>query len=130
MLGGERARTRVRVLHVCAHRVPPPPHHHQTAPGVFNEKMLAALDATLAAAAAAGVRVSLSLLNNWNYNDASKDTKCGIARMAKGSPKLTGAECDAAFWGNDAAKQIYKDYVKAIVTRTNSVTGVKYVDDG
>ena len=50
--------------------------------------------------------------------------------MAKGNTKLTGAECDAAFWGNDRAKELYKDYVKAIVTRTNSVTGVKYVDDG
>ena len=31
----------------------------QTSPGVFSEPVLAALDATLAAAAAAGVRVSL-----------------------------------------------------------------------
>lgn len=102
----------------------------QTAPGEFNEKVLAALDAVVAAAGAAGVRLSLVLFNNWNYNGhtVSAESKCGVARMATGKP-VDGPECDAVFWTHPDARRLYKGVVKAVVGRTNTLTGVAYADD-
>lgn len=103
----------------------------QTAPGVFNDKMLVALDRLIASAGAAGVRLSLVLFNNWNYNgvgQVSAESKCGVAKMATGKA-VDGPECDAVFWTNPEARKLYKGVVAAIVGRTNTLTGVKYADD-
>ncbi len=35
----------------------------------------------------------------------------------------------SAFYSNERAVGMYHDYVRAVVTRTNSITGMRYIDD-
>jgi len=38
-------------------------------------------------------------------------------------------DCNAAFYGNTKAQALYRDYIRTVVTRVNSVTGKRYADD-
>jgi mannan endo-1,4-beta-mannosidase len=80
---------------------------------------LIALDETLAAANARGIRVILTLVNNWHdYGGIDRWT---LWRL--------GAVHHNRFFSDPVIKEWYRDLVSLLVRRVNSVTGLTYRDD-
>jgi mannan endo-1,4-beta-mannosidase len=90
---------------------------HVLGPGKFNEEAFAALDLVLKTANKKGIRVIIPLVDNWKW--------------------MGGAEQYAAFRGKQAAefwtdRQLIDDFkqtVKYVVTRRNTLTSELYRDD-
>jgi mannan endo-1,4-beta-mannosidase len=90
---------------------------HVRAPGEFNEDAFAALDLVLKVANEKGIRVIIPLVDNWKW--------------------MGGAEQYAAFRGKQAAefwtdRQLIDDFkqtVRFVLTRRNTLTGQLYRDD-
>jgi len=80
-----------------------------------DEELWSALDRGLAIAAAEGVRVIIPLVNEWPWFGGAREW----ARMA-------GAR---DFWNEPAARAAFKEYVAWLLSRTNTVTGLRYRDD-
>lgn len=95
----------------------------QLKPGVFNERVFKGLDYVLVEARRNGVRLILSLVNNLKAYGGKTQylqwaEEMGINVSSKDS-----------FFSDPVIKDYYKSYVKAIVTRKNSYTGVRYSED-
>lgn len=95
----------------------------QTAPGVFNEAAFVALDRAVAAAKARDIRLILYLTNYWTaYGGVLRY----VAWLTNGVP----SESDKArFFTDETLKGWYKNYVAALLERTNTATGIKYKDE-
>ena len=128
-----------------------------TAPGEYNEKMLAALDEVLDQASKHDIRVVLVLENYCEHThlpshpltDLSADPRPrlrfseGNTAVDKDPTHANGIEkyirWEAAksgknlttddFWTNKNLREMYKDHVKFMLTRKNSVNGRVYKDD-
>ncbi|KRA80833.1 glycoside hydrolase 5 family protein [Altererythrobacter sp. Root672] len=102
--------------------------------GSLNQELLAGLDYAMAEIARRGMTAVVCLGNFWEWSG-------GIATWLY---RVTGQYTDmndpahpwpafpdatSAFYGNPQAVRLYHDYVRTVVTRTNSVTGVRYIDD-
>ena len=85
--------------------------------GTYNEGLLRGLDYAIAEARKRGLKLILSFTSNWTPAG-------GVDQFAE----LAGVEHND-FFTDATAKKLYKDYVKTILTRTNTITGVKYSDD-
>jgi mannan endo-1,4-beta-mannosidase len=106
-------------------------HPLQTAPGVLSEDGLRGLDAVIAAAAAHGLRLILSLLNYWpDYGGMDQYLRWCC-------PPCAGAE-DADddverrrthFYGDAACCDAFLASAAALTGRVNTLTGVAYRDD-
>ncbi|KAK2079426.1 hypothetical protein QBZ16_003118 [Prototheca wickerhamii] len=122
----------------------------QVAPGRYDEHVFASLDVALAEAERAGLRVILSLADNWKYEggvdemlDWSKTapkreaafpavkTRSGDVNESVWTPERQAYEArrKALFFVDEGARQIYKGHVSAILNRVNTVTGRRYADD-
>ncbi|XP_073152465.1 mannan endo-1,4-beta-mannosidase 6-like [Henckelia pumila] len=100
------------------------PNALQIKPGVFNERVFKALDFVLVEARRHRVRLILSLVNNLNAFG-------GKAQYVKWAEEA-GANVTSSrdpFFSDITIKGYYKAYVKAILTRKNSYTGVKYSEE-
>jgi len=118
--------------------------------GRLNERSMEALDYVLAEAADQEIQVLLSLENYWDtleefYPDAQTGVDIYVeaaSRDAAGTKWWKDKEAilaanngTAPFWSRDdfythpLTKQWYKDYVRALLARRNSVSGVRYADD-
>lgn len=80
-----------------------------------------AFDYVIASAKAHGIKLLLTLSNNWNdfggidvYND----------RFSKSSPTY-----HSDFFGKPEVKKEFKRYISALFSRVNGITGVKYGED-
>jgi mannan endo-1,4-beta-mannosidase len=92
---------------------------------VLNDSGLAHLDATLAAAAARGLRLILTLTNNWiDFGGADQQ----IRWEALIDPTYTDPKHDD-FFTRPWQISTFVAYAEALAGRTNSLTGVKYSDD-
>ncbi len=92
---------------------------------VLNESGLAHLDATLVAARARGLRLILTLTNNWqDFGGADQQ----IRWEALLDPTYTDPAHDD-FFTRPWQIQTYIDYATALAGRTNSLSGVAYRDD-
>jgi len=91
----------------------------QVEPGVYREESLAALDRVVAEAKQRNIRLILTLGNNWpDYG--------GIERY------IGWCNCDASrsdFYTNEQIKGWYRDYVRMLISRTNTITGLAYRDE-
>ncbi|MBT2134947.1 mannanase [Croceibacterium sp. LX-88] len=102
--------------------------------GSLNRELLAGLDYAMAEIARRGMTAVVCLGNFWEWSG-------GIATWLY---RVTGQYTDmndpahpwpafpdatSAFYGNAEAVRLYHDYVRTVVTRTNSVTGLRYIDD-
>jgi len=100
---------------------------------VVNETALALhLDAALADAARAGVRVILSLANNWPaYGGVAAYIAWREAAAAAGAapPPPGGALHHDDFFVDPTMRAWYRAWASALAGRVNSVTGVAYRDD-
>ena len=92
---------------------------------VLNEGGLAHLDATLAAAAAHGMRLILTLTNNW-------DDFGGVDQAIRWETLVNASFTEPKhddFFTRPWQIATFSAYAAALAQRTNSLTGVKYLDD-
>ncbi|RVW60076.1 Mannan endo-1,4-beta-mannosidase 5 [Vitis vinifera] len=95
----------------------------QISPGVYDERVFQGLDFVISEARKNGVRLILSLSNN--YKDfGGRPQYVSWARNA-GAP----VNSDDDFYTNEVVKGYYKNHVKRVLTRINTITGVAYKDD-
>ncbi|KAK9742685.1 hypothetical protein RND81_03G190800 [Saponaria officinalis] len=87
-------------------------------PGYYNEQMFQGLDFIISEAKKYGIKLILSLVNN--YKDY------GGRQQYVEWANLT-AEDD--FYTNPTVKYFYKNHVKAVLTRMNTITNIAYKDD-
>ncbi|VFQ62410.1 unnamed protein product [Cuscuta campestris] len=94
----------------------------QIEPGHYNRTMLEALDYVVSAAGEKGMKVILSLADNWkDYGGMEK-----YVEWVHGGEKNLSAEL---FFSDYKVKEHFKNHVQAILTRNNSISGVMYKDD-
>ncbi|XP_051143874.1 putative mannan endo-1,4-beta-mannosidase 9 [Andrographis paniculata] len=95
----------------------------QSSPGVYNEDMFKGLDFVISEARKYGIRLILSLVNNWEGFGGKKQ----YVQWARDRGQYINNEDD--FFRNPIVKGYYKDHIKAVLTRKNSISGVAYRDD-
>ncbi len=114
-LGGTVTRSYVITV-VKTNDLPGTP-RHVLAPGKFNEDAFRTLDEILAAANRTGVRVVIPFVDNWAWQG-------GRAEYAAWRGKTKDD-----FWTDPELIADFKLTIHFILTRTNTVTGVRYCDD-
>lgn len=109
--------TRSYVITVAKTNDLPGTPRHVLAAGKFNEAAFRTLDEVLAAANRTGVRLILPLVDNWVWQG-------GRAEYAGWRGKSKDD-----FWTDPQLIADFEQTIHFIVTRTNTVTGVRYGDD-
>ncbi|PWA85859.1 glycoside hydrolase, family 5 [Artemisia annua] len=96
----------------------------QISPGVYNEDTFKGLDFVISEAKRYGLHLILSLVNNWDDFGGKKQ----YVQWAKehGGQHLNN---DDEFFSNVVVRGYYKNHVKNLLTRHNSITGVSYKND-
>ncbi|XP_057972942.1 mannan endo-1,4-beta-mannosidase 5-like [Malania oleifera] len=95
----------------------------QTSPGVYNQNFFQALDFVVSEARKYNIRLILSLVNNWkDYGGRSQ-----YVNWAKSVGVPVNNDDD--FYTNAILKGYYKNHVRAVLTRMNTITKVAYKDD-
>ena len=112
-LGGQVARTYVLSVGDSGTTVP----RTVLSPGELSEEQMVAMDYALAAANEQGIRLIVPFVDQWSWVG-------GIAEYA-GFRGLDQSE----FWSNEALISDFELTVEAVLTRTNTVTGVPYAED-
>jgi len=106
----------------------------QTAPGIYNENLLRGLDFVLAEMGKRKMYAVVYLNNywqwsggmaqymNWSRHDSvtDRDSHGDFSMMMKYS---------AGFYDDTKANEIFRNYIKMIVNRKNTFSGLKYRDD-
>ncbi|KAG4916749.1 hypothetical protein JHK87_054306 [Glycine soja] len=95
----------------------------QVSPGSYDEKVFRGLDFVVSEAGKYGVRLILSLVNNWKDFGGKNQ----YVQWVKEHGQYVNSEDD--FFSHPIAKQHYKNHIKAVLTRKNTITGVAYKDD-
>ena len=114
-LGGTVTRSYVITV-VKTNDLPGTP-RHVLAPGKFNEDAFRTLDEILTAANRTGVRVVIPFVDNWAWQG-------GRAEYARWRGKTKDD-----FWTDPQLIADFEQTIHFILTRTNTVTGVRYCDD-
>jgi mannan endo-1,4-beta-mannosidase len=102
--------------------------------GHINEQLLVGLDYAMAELAKRGMTAVIYLTNNWEWSGGM------MARLWSVTGKYLDAndpahpwpafpDAASAFYANREATGRFFAYARALVTRTNTVTGVRYADD-
>ena len=105
----------------------------QVKPGVYNDTILAGLDFLLMEMGKRQMVAVLYLNNSWEWSGGYGFylEHAGLGRQPRpdevGYPAFM--EAMAQFATNEKAHQLFYDYVRFIIGRTNRYTGVKYTDD-
>jgi uncharacterized protein (TIGR03437 family) len=95
----------------------------QLQPGVYAEASLVALDRSIALAKARNIRMILKLTNNW-------DAYGGIRRYVFWQLGRAPVQSEwGLFYTNETIRTWFKNYVKMIIERKNTVTGIAYRDE-
>jgi len=95
----------------------------QTSPGVYNEQVFQALDFVVSEANKYGIRLILSMVNDYvNFGG-----KAQYVQWARNAGQNLNSDDD--FFTNPTVKGYYKNHIKTVLTRVNSITGVAYKDD-
>ncbi|KAK8465337.1 hypothetical protein PHAVU_009G059700 [Phaseolus vulgaris] len=95
----------------------------QYSPGSYNEQVFQGLDFAIAEARKYGMKLVLSLVNNYENMGGKKQ----YVEWARSQGQSISSEDD--FFTNPVAKGFYKNHIKAVLTRRNSITGIAYKDD-
>lgn len=90
---------------------------HVLAPGTFDEQSFRALDEVLATADRVGVRLIIPLVDQWPWMG-------GRAEYARWRGKAPDD-----FWTDPQLIADFEQTIKFILTRTNTVTDIRYADD-
>ncbi|XP_028770945.1 LOW QUALITY PROTEIN: mannan endo-1,4-beta-mannosidase 4-like [Neltuma alba] len=95
----------------------------QVSPGSYDENVFRGLDFVISEAGKYGVRLILTLVNNWKeYGGKTQYVKWARERGQSVSS-------DDGFFNHPVVKQYYKNHIKAVLTRRNTITGMAYKDD-
>jgi mannan endo-1,4-beta-mannosidase len=103
--------------------------------GRYNEVLLRGLDVALAEIGRRGMTAVLYLTNFWEWSGGMMTYLSWvnggqyINNNDPAHPWPEFADRASAFYADPAAVRLYHDYVRAVVGRTNSVTGIAYADD-
>ncbi len=114
-MGG--AVTRTYVISVERDNDTPDIPRHVLAPGKFNETAFRTLDQALATANRTGVRLIIPLVDNWPWMG-------GRAEYAGWRGKTKDD-----FWTDPQLIADFEQTIHYVLTRTNTITGVRYCDD-
>ncbi|KAK3022090.1 hypothetical protein RJ639_045934 [Escallonia herrerae] len=95
----------------------------QSSPGTYNEQMFQGLDFVISEARKQGIKVILSLVNNYENLGGKKQ----YVDWARGQGQHLTSDDD--FFTNPVVRGFYKNHIKTVLTRKNSITGVAYKDD-
>nr|XP_043609588.1 putative mannan endo-1,4-beta-mannosidase 9 [Erigeron canadensis] len=95
----------------------------QISPGVYNEDMFKGLDFVISEAKKHGLHLILSLCNNWDDFGGRKQ----YVQWARDQGHYLNN--DDEFFSNEVTRGYYKNHVKSILNRLNTITGVAYKDD-
>lgn len=91
--------------------------------GVFSEDGLARLDLIVATAAKHGVRLVMALSNWWDEMGGAQWYVDSV--LGRGSTQKD----KELFFSDDRVREAFTDYLYHIVTRVNTLNGLKYKDD-
>ncbi|KAJ3700248.1 hypothetical protein LUZ61_003953 [Rhynchospora tenuis] len=95
----------------------------QVSPGSYNEQMFKGLDFVISEAKKHGIYLILSLVNNWEDFGGKKQ----YVQWARDKGHYLNSDDD--FFTDEVVKQYYKNHIKAVLTRVNSISGLMYKDD-
>ncbi|XP_052188694.1 mannan endo-1,4-beta-mannosidase 7-like [Diospyros lotus] len=95
----------------------------QDSPGSYNEQTFQGLDFVVSEARKYGVRLILSLVNNYENFGGKKQ----YVEWARSQGQNLASDDD--FFTNSVVKQFYKNHIKSVLTRRNSINGIEYRDD-
>ncbi len=101
----------------------------------YNEALLRGLDHTLVEMGRRDMRAVIYLTNFWEWSGGMMTylywTNGGryINMNDPAHPWPEFADFNAAFYNSTNAVALYHDYVRAVVTRRNSISGIRYADD-
>ena len=105
-------------------------------PGKYDEQMLQGLDYLLAEMARRDMKAVLYLNNFWQWSGGMSQYVAWATggSVSEHDPDLTGdwngfMQNSARFYAIPEAQAWYRDAIRTVVGRTNTVTGVAYVDD-
>ena len=106
----------------------------QRSPGIIDESLLQGLDFLLAEMRKRHMHGVLFLNNYWEWSGGMVVYNVWSGREAVDPADTTkgwGAfmEFSATFYANQKADSLYREYVRKVVTRMNSVTGRPYIQD-
>ncbi|XP_019152773.1 PREDICTED: mannan endo-1,4-beta-mannosidase 7-like [Ipomoea nil] len=92
-------------------------------PGSYNEEMFKGLDFVVSEAGKYGIKLILSLVNNYKEFGG----KPQYVEWARNDGQSCSSDDD--FFTNPVVKDYYKNHIKAVLTRNNTLTGLAYKDD-
>ncbi|XP_059459651.1 mannan endo-1,4-beta-mannosidase 7-like [Corylus avellana] len=95
----------------------------QSSPGSYNEQTFQGLDFAISEAGKHGIKLILSLVNNYEGYGGKKQ----YVEWARNQGQSLSSEDD--FFTNSLVKGFYKNHIKTVLTRRNSLTGITYKDD-
>ncbi|KAJ0039782.1 hypothetical protein Pint_28330 [Pistacia integerrima] len=95
----------------------------QYSPGAYNEQMFKGLDFVIAEARRHGIKLILSLANNYESFGGKKQ----YVNWARSQGQYLTSDDD--FFRNPVVKGYYKNHIKTVLNRYNSFTGIHYKDD-
>lgn len=101
----------------------------------YNEQLLSGLDFTLSEMGRRGQRAVIYLANFWEWSGGMMTYLSWvngghyINMNDPAHPWPEFADQSSQFYASAPAVALYHDYVRALVGRTNSITGRRYVDD-
>ncbi|KAJ8764391.1 hypothetical protein K2173_006131 [Erythroxylum novogranatense] len=95
----------------------------QYSPGAYNEQMFKGLDFVIAEARRYGIKLILSLANNYDSFGGKKQ----YVDWARSQGQYLTSDDD--FFRHPVVKGYFKNHIKTVLNRYNSFTGVHYKDD-
>ncbi|GAB4824924.1 Mannan endo-1,4-beta-mannosidase 2 [Ancistrocladus abbreviatus] len=99
-------------------------HALQISPGLFDEQVFKALDYVIAEARRYGIRLILSLVNDLQaYGGKTQYVKWAWQEG------LGVSSSNDSFFFDPSIRTYFKNYVKTVLTRKNTITGIRYKDD-
>ena len=105
----------------------------QKAPGVYNDTLLVGLDRFLVELGKRGMQAVLYMNNSWEWSGGYGQYMEWATGEKALIPLLDGywpfMQQMAKFQTSEESQQLYFNHVRAIVGRTNSITGKPYKDD-
>ncbi|XP_043713958.1 mannan endo-1,4-beta-mannosidase 7 [Telopea speciosissima] len=95
----------------------------QYSPGYYDEQMFKGLDFVISEARRYGIKLIVSFVNNYENLGGKKQ----YVDWARSQGQYLTSDDD--FFRNPVVKGYYKNHVKTVLTRHNSITGLAYKDD-
>ncbi|KAH0454011.1 hypothetical protein IEQ34_018335 [Dendrobium chrysotoxum] len=96
----------------------------QLSPGKFDERVFKGLDIVIAEAQRHGIKLLLSLSNDWSDFGG----KIQYVKWAK-EAGVNSISSNDSFFFDPYIRSYFKNYLKTIITRRNHLTGIEYRDD-